>query len=393
MSNFSLASVGAWLAVALAAYFVRGRPYAMFVSIIVGVYTFSATSFAPIVADTLVWPAFATLHVSVYVHLLLLARPRMRPLWYRVFVSIPASFFVAGAVLSLPWGILIRLGFHPWVPWLPFAVALTGVWHSMTARKSNVHIVLDELNIPTMARHRSSKEHTDRPLKIVQITDPHLGPFMSVARLRKICERAVLAGPDLIVLTGDFLTMESQDRADHLRDALAPLLPMAGRTFACHGNHDHEAPRVVAEALSSNGIHLLIDEQAVARTPYGDVEVLGFDFVFANRKEHAARLAAKYPRTGLMRIALLHDPGAFKHLPEGTADLVLSGHTHGGHLGFVSLGGTWTVPRIVDMPDHGLWARNRDRLYVHRGTGHYGFPLRLGVPAEESVLHVHSKRS
>jgi predicted MPP superfamily phosphohydrolase len=45
---------------------------------------------------------------------------------------------------------------------------------------------------------------------------------------------------------------------------------------------------------------------------------------------------------------------------------------------------------FVKMPDHGLWARGTDRLYVHRGTGHYGFPLRLGVPSEESVLAVHS---
>jgi predicted MPP superfamily phosphohydrolase len=41
------------------------------------------------------------------------------------------------------------------------------------------------------------------------------------------------------------------------------------------------------------------------------------------------------------------------------------------------------------MPDHGFWARGTDRLYVHRGTGHYGFPLRLGVPSEESLLAVH----
>ena len=87
----------------------------------------------------------------------------------------------------------------------------------------------------------------------------------------------------------------------------------------------------------------------------------------------------------------LHDPGAFIHLPEGEADLVLSGHTHGGQVGLVSLGLPYTMMRaFVKMPDHGLWARGTDRLYVHRGTGHYGFPLRLGVPAEESVLSVHS---
>ena len=69
---------------------------------------------------------------------------------------------------------------------------------------------------------------------------------------------------------------------------------------------------------------------------------------------------------------------------------MLSGHTHGGQLGLVSLGGTWTpVWSIAKIPDHGLFARGRDRLYIHRGTGHYGFPLRLGVPSEQSLLEVH----
>jgi predicted MPP superfamily phosphohydrolase len=93
----------------------------------------------------------------------------------------------------------------------------------------------------------------------------------------------------------------------------------------------------------------------------------------------------------MTRIILLHDPGAFRHLPEGEGDLVLSGHTHGGQVGLVSLGLSWTFLRLfgLKLPDHGFWARGRDRLYVHRGTGHYGFPLRLGVPSEESVVRVH----
>jgi predicted MPP superfamily phosphohydrolase len=71
------------------------------------------------------------------------------------------------------------------------------------------------------------------------------------------------------------------------------------------------------------------------------------------------------------------------------AELVFAGHTHGGHLGLVSLGLDWTViGAFAGIPDHGAWARGRDRLYVHRASGHYGFPLRLGVPIEESVLEV-----
>ena len=63
----------------------------------------------------------------------------------------------------------------------------------------------------------------------------------------------------------------------------------------------------------------------------------------------------------------------------------------GGQVGLVSLGLPWTIMRLfVKAPDHGLWAAGANRLYVHRGTGHYGFPLRVGVPAEDSLLRVHA---
>ena len=60
-------------------------------------------------------------------------------------------------------------------------------------------------------------------------------------------------------------------------------------------------------------------------------------------------------------------------------------------MGLVSLGLSWTFLRFFGLriPDHGFWSRGPDRLYVHRGTGHYGFPLRLGVPSEESFVRVH----
>ena len=166
---------------------------------------------------------------------------------------------------------------------------------------------------------------------------------------------------------------------------------LEGKCFACLGNHDHEAPEHVRAGLASAGVKLLVDAMTEVETPAGPVEVLGFDFRWRDRKAHLEAVSAQNPRKeGLLRIALLHDPGAFRHVPEGTADLVLSGHTHGGQLGLLWFGLPHTfVSAVASMPDHGLWSRGKDRLYVHRGTGHYGFPLRLGVPSEESVLSVH----
>jgi predicted MPP superfamily phosphohydrolase len=115
------------------------------------------------------------------------------------------------------------------------------------------------------------------------------------------------------------------------------------------------------------------------------------DFHFRDRKIKMARVCEQNPRIkNCLRLVLLHDPGAFTHLPEGEADLVLSGHTHGGQVGLVSLGLAWTIAgAVAKIPDHGFWAKGTNRLYVHRGTGHYGFPLRLGVPAEESILAIY----
>ena len=69
-------------------------------------------------------------------------------------------------------------------------------------------------------------------------------------------------------------------------------------------------------------------------------------------------------------------------------DLVFSGHTHGGQMGLVTFGLNWTVLSRSRWPDHGHFAKGKSHLYVHRGTGFYGFPLRVGVPGEASLLEL-----
>lgn len=391
MTWLHVLTASGWLGVVLVAATVRGRPFATMAAVLVGVYSLLALAMAPIFHA--VMPVFVALHAAVYVNFAALARPRMRPLPYRWLVSWPASFFVAGTLLALPWALGLALGVHPWGPWVPYALGAVGVLQSLTARREEIDLVIGGPGEgAAVAPHPRGDARTERPLRIVQITDPHIGPFMSVDRLRGIAERAVASHPDLILLTGDFLTMESQSDPELLRRAFEPLRAMPGRVFACRGNHDLEAPETVATALAANGIELLVDEAREVSTDAGPVQIVGMDFTWRDRAAHLARVCRAHPRKpGVTRIVLLHDPGAFRHLPEGEGDLVLSGHTHGGQVGLLSLGLTWTFLRLFGLriPDHGFWARGRDRMYVHRGTGHYGFPLRLGVPSEESVLRVH----
>jgi uncharacterized protein len=393
VSAFLLVSLVGWLSVVGLAL-LRSRAYATFRGITLGLQVLFAATLAHRFQNPpwLYW-VFCYLHAAVFVQSLGLIRPRMRSLPYRALVSVPGAFFAAGTLLSLPWVLLRAINVDLPFVFLPYLAAGVGVLQSLWSREETRDIVVaDREVVAGLARHDVSAARVARPLKLVQITDPHLGPFMSVERLAGICQRAVEKSPDLVLLTGDFLTMESQADPQLLERALSPLRQLQGRVFACFGNHDHEAPHIVRRALFNNGITLLMDDAASIQTAAGPVQILGMDFVWRERKEHLARVCAAHPREpGALRIVLLHDPGAFVHLPEGEADLVLSGHTHGGQVGLVSLGLPYTMMRaFVKMPDHGLWARGTDRLYVHRGTGHYGFPLRLGVPAEESLLSVHS---
>lgn len=391
MTWFQILTLCGWLSVVVSASLLRGRMFARMGGILLGIYSLLALAMVGQFPGLTI--PFATLHALVYVSFVFLARPRMRPFVYRLFVSWPAAFFTAGTLLSLPWALAIAFGFHPWVPWLPYALGAFGLLQSLTTRHEVVDLVIGEPGEGTVVvPHPRGTARVDRPLRIVQITDPHLGPFMSVERLRRIAARAVKESPDLVLLTGDFLTMESQSDASLLTDALEPLRALPGKVFACHGNHDHEAPDTVASALAANGVTLLVDDERTLETEAGPVQLVGMDFVWRGRAEHLARVCREHPRKkGAMRIILLHDPGAFRHLPPGEGDLVFSGHTHGGQVGLLSVGLSWTFLRLFGkkLPDHGFWSRGKDRLYVHRGTGHYGFPLRLGVPSEESVVRVH----
>ena len=196
MSPFTLCSIAAWAAVVASAWYFRSRSYAIFRAVLLGLQVlFASALFARFHA---VWPLFVYGHLSVFVQSLALIRPRMRGLAYRALISIPGAFFGAGTLLALPWVLLGAFGLALPLPWLPYAVALIGVLQSLRSREERVDLVVaDGSSVPELQRHRAQEPGTARPLSIVQITDPHLGPFMSVARLRRISERAVERSPGI----------------------------------------------------------------------------------------------------------------------------------------------------------------------------------------------------
>ncbi|MCX4246201.1 metallophosphoesterase [Paraliomyxa miuraensis] len=397
MTAYALSVWGAYLALVLGAFW-RSRVFGVFAIVILlfpaGVGMALREHLGPLAPLVPYFQGAAAVQIAM-----LMGRPRMKPLPVRLLVTWPAQWFIAATFLAFPWGIAAALGLTPHGAWIPFALTLGGLLQSLWTREETVDLRLlptrdagelrrfsEGLGAPADA---DAESKAGRPLTIVQITDPHLGPFMSVKRLARICQRAVERKPDLILLTGDLMTMESHD-LETVSRALEPLRAYEGRVFACHGNHDHEAREVVRRAFARNGVRLLVDEAEVVETEAGPVQIVGLDFVWRHRDTHVRMVCEDHPRKpGALRVLLLHDPGAFRHIPDGEGDLVLSGHTHGGQLGLLSLGMKHTfVSLFTKIPDHGPWARGRNRLYVHRAQGHYGFPLRLGVPAEQSLMRV-----
>ncbi|MBM4267834.1 MAG: phosphodiesterase [Deltaproteobacteria bacterium] len=403
--------------VPLYAWIVRGRGYAIFGFVLLaislpGALTLHARLDAlfPHVAPS-VDVLFLYGMIAAAAHLIALVRPRLRAAPFRLLVSIPGMAFVALGALAGVWLLVLLpvrlvlslLGLEPaldvarWLDLVPLVIVVLSLVTSTRLRREVVRVALADdgpeeiTRIPfeRYTRRRTPEPLDQRPLRIVQVADPHLGPWQPVRKLRRELEALISQEPDLVLLTGDFLTMEGVGTPGALAEALEPLRRLEGRCFAVFGNHDHESPEEVRRGLDFAGVRLLVDEEAIIETEAGVVQLVGADYRGRERREHLQAVLGSNPRReGHVRILMLHDPSAFKHVPKGDVDLTLSGHTHGGQVGFLSFGFDWTVLRRTAWPDHGLFGHGANRLYVHRGTGFYGFPLRMGVPGEASQLEV-----
>jgi len=232
-------------------------------------------------------------------------------------------------------------------------------------------------------------------LRVAHLSDIHVGGGMTRERLLRMAELVQQAKPDLVLHTGDFLTHRDGDFDTPLYEALSRIAAPLGQ-WACLGNHDYDHPARITQRMSDAGVTLLRDRARTIEVAGVPLEIAGTDFVFARERheEIYAQLFARLPRQeGTPRLLLNHDPRNFFELPEGVADLTLSGHTHGGHVG-VQLGRDHaiTVVSLVGIPDQGVFARGDMRMFVTRCVGFYGYPMRVGIPPEIALLTLRSPR-
>ena len=227
--------------------------------------------------------------------------------------------------------------------------------------------------------------------RIVHLTDIHVGPTIGRAFVEEIVERANALAPDLVAITGDLV----DGPVGQLAAAIAPLAKLAAPhgVYFVTGNHEYfSGAEDWLNELNRLGIRVLRNE----RVPI-DNGAVGFDLAGVDDRS-AVHYGGLSPEQALGRALLDRDPARelvlLAHQPRTLLDaepfgigLQLSGHTHGGQM--------WPFNFVVGLQQPfvaGLHRRGSTQIYVSRGTGYWGPPMRLGAPAEITEIRLESGR-
>ncbi len=221
-------------------------------------------------------------------------------------------------------------------------------------------------------------------LRIVQISDLHIGPTIKAPFVERVVARVNELQPDLIAFTGDLADGTVERLAVHTA-ALAELSAPLGVYF-CTGNHEYySGVERWTEQARRLGFDVLINEMRLINCGGGRIALAGTtDFnAGALVPDHASDPAKALAESNGadVRILLAHQPRSIEAASQADCHLQLSGHTHGGQ--FVP----WKYVIPLQQPYVAGLHKFRDTwIYVHRGTGYWGPPLRLGAPSEIALL-------
>jgi predicted MPP superfamily phosphohydrolase len=242
-----------------------------------------------------------------------------------------------------------------------------------------------------MVRHRVAMASYPRgvpPLKIAYLSDLHYGPTTGRVALRQAWQIARDANPDVLVLGGDFLYADESGLPALLRELQRwKNTPPPGGMYAVLGNHDHLADvESIITGLEACNVRVLVNDSRPLPEPWNDVWISGVDDMGEGDAQPELTLAG-VPQ-GACSIMLSHSPDICEDQAIKRCGLTLCGHTHGGQI--CSPGGD-----AVYMPSkwgkHYPWGMHRHAgnwVFVSRGVGTVGLPLRLWAPPDVAILEV-----
>lgn len=218
-----------------------------------------------------------------------------------------------------------------------------------------------------------------RRVRIVQISDTHVGLSTPVRYLRQAIAAARQAQPDLVVLTGDYVN-RSLRYVERLR-RFVKMLPTP--RVAVLGNHDHWSDAEgVTKALESEHVRVLSNESMVLYGEGWELDIVGIDD-WTTDHDDISRAFADHPRP-TETLVLSHHPRSANEIAARGGRLILSGHTHGGQISVPVI--THAINRMSGNPYLAGWYPvGRARLYVNAGIGSGAVGLRIGRRAIPEV--------
>ena len=221
--------------------------------------------------------------------------------------------------------------------------------------------------------------------RITQLTDVHHSRIVGIEEVRRIVELANLTKPDLIALTGDYTTSYRR-YIEPCAEALGALNAPEG-VWAVLGNHDHYTdPELTTRALEHNHISVLNNANTSLRRGSDVLQLSGIDdwsWAGTNWPRAFYGLDQKRPT-----VLLSHQPRVLDFAESEKVGLILSGHTHGGQIDLPLIGPPARFATAELKYAQGLFRRGETQLYVSRGTGVIGLPVRFGVRPEIAVLRL-----
>lgn len=253
-----------------------------------------------------------------------------------------------------------------------------GVLGAAVITRKDFHVNEVDIAFPNLPRDLQG-------LRLLQISDIHMGTFYSAADLRRAVDASNGMRADMVFVTGDLIS----DEYDPLDTCLEELKRLRSGTgiWGCMGNHEMYAQcqTYTKRAAHRLGMDFLRDETRALKFGNSRLNLLGIDYQHPGKR---LPWLAEMTDNDAFNLLLSHNPTVFPEAAKNKIDLTLSGHTHGGQLNLPI--GTKNV-NIVDLITpytKGLYRKESSAVYVNSGLGTIGVPMRLGAPPEITVIRL-----
>jgi predicted MPP superfamily phosphohydrolase len=274
----------------------------------------------------------------------------------------------------------------------PFAAAIYGYG------RERLKFEVEHIEVPLASLPRALNG-----MRILQLSDIHVGDFMPVHEVRRAVSIGNELDPHLAVITGDFVTSWGDPLADCVRELSRLRAPLG--IWGCNGNHEiyagaeDEAERTFA----ANDMRLLRCSAAQLKWNGAEFNLVGIDYQrsiqFAGKTLPDLNGAERLIRRDMPNILLSHNPNTFPSAAAAGVQLSLAGHTHGGQVNVEILHTAVNPARFLTKYIAGLYHMRSNQqgspeafLYVNRGLGTLGFPARIGSRPEITLLTLRKHR-